>query len=182
MRLSKIKGSGKRRMGIVVGALLVVSACASQRPVPPKAVAAPRVEVREFEFSEPLFVPSGFEVTDRSDPEQLIKKGIEQSEKERPGFAAEFFRMASATPAPDSRLKVSTLFAAANEHLRLGNLKGFFLCMEEAERNMDKFQRASLNDQEATLMALYDLTRGRGYVTGIHPDEAHQLFETMEEE
>ena len=86
------------------------------------------------------------------------------------------------TPSPDERLKLSALFATANEHLRAGNIRAFRMTMEEIDGSLDKFQRASLSVQEATLIALYDLTQSKPYSPGIHPEATRELFERIKEE
>ena len=97
-------------------------------------------------------------------------------------YTAEFFQMASTIPSPDNRLKVRALFAMANEQLKLGNLRVFIMTMEEVDHSLDKFQRASLTSQEATLMALYDYTQGKPYRPGIHPEATRRLFEKVKGE
>jgi len=61
--------------------------------------------------------------------------------------------------------------------LAVGNLKGFLLTMSEVERNLDKFQRASLSDQEATLLALYHFAQGKSYTPGVYPEATRELFD-----
>jgi len=173
---------GKRIAGLSVGVALAFTGCATYKTVTPIVESKPSMRICEIAFPDPLVVPSDYEVTDQNDPEQLVKAGVNQSEKGRHGYAAEFFQMASGVPAPDNRLKTLSLFVAAREYLAVGNLKGFILTMSEVERNLDKFQLASLSNQEATLLALYHLAQGKSYSPGVHPEATHELFnQTMEE-
>ena len=168
--------------GVMLIVLILMAGCASHQVMGPVIEDDPQMEIKMADFPLSLIVPDDFKVTDRKDPEQLIKKGIEQSEKGRHGYAAEFFIMAASTPSPENRLKTSALFAAANEYLRIGKLHAFIQVMTEINENLDKFARVSLSDQEATLMAFYELTQGGAYRSGLHPEATREIFEQPREE
>jgi len=170
-----------KAISIVIGVMMVSVGCAGKKAIVVDTSMI-KLVIREITFPSPLFVPADFKVTDRSDPEQLIKKGISLSEAGRNAHAAEFFQKAAGIQAPDNRLKIATLFAAAGEYLELGNMRNYMRAMSVVDRRLDKLDRASLCEQEATLMALYDIARGKEFLSGIHPEPTRELFNNIEED
>ena len=164
---------------IVLGTaiLVIMTGCASH-----KSIVYPGREIHRATFSKPLVVSSDYAVTDQEDPVQLIKKGVSLSQQHRHGYAIEFFEMASTIPAPNNELRIRALFAVANEHLHQGDIAAFTQAMKEIDRNLSRFQRADLSEQEATLMALYSITQGKSYSSGIHPQATSELFQQEQED
>lgn len=151
--------------------LAIMTGCAGHK------IVYPGKEIHKAAFSKPLIVSSHYIVTDQEDPAQLVKKGVSMSQQHRHEYAAEFFQMASTVPAPDKELRMKALFAEANEYLQQGNISAFTSTMQEIDRNLSRFQRADLGEQEATLIALYAITQGKNYRSGIHPSGTRELFQ-----
>lgn len=160
---------------ILAGALVIsigqVSGCAS---VP----ASPKNVYNELAIPNYLAVPTDYKIGNQKDPFELIKQGVNMSEKCRADYAADFFQMASSVPAPanDNTLKLSALFAQASEHLRDGNQKAFISIMNEIDGCLNRTQQANLSEQEAVLVALYDIACGKKYSSGKHPQIVRVLF------
>ena len=157
--------------------LIIMTGCAGH-----KSIAYPGKKIHEATFSKPLIVSSHYVVTDQKDPVQLLKKGVSMSLQHRHGYAAEFFQMASTVPAPDNELRMKALFAVANEYLHQGDIAAFTQTMQEIDRNLSRFQQADLSEQEAILMALYSITQGNSYSSGIHPSGTRELFQQEKED
>ena len=157
--------------------LIIMTGCASHKPIVYLGK-----EIHKAAFSKPLVVSSNYAVADREDPVHLVKKGVSMSQQHKHGNAVEFFQMASTVPAPDNELRVKALFAVANEHMHQGDIAAFTQTMQEIDRTLSRFQRADLSKQEATLMALYSITQGKSYSSGIHPQATSELFQQEKED
>ena len=158
------------------GTSMLVTGCASQKEFRPLLGNINNADIKEVHFSKPFVVPTAFEVEDPEDPVQLIKGGICLSKRGKAASAAELFQMASSVPAPDNHLEVHTMFASANEYLKQGDVTSFINTMKDLDKSLSRFQRVSLTDQEATLMALYDLSQGEAYSSSRHPEAVRELF------
>lgn len=135
-------------------------------------------DYKSLEFKKPLNVSEGYEVTDKSNPGQLICKGIEQAERGRHGNAASFFSMVAYNLTTDNSLKIVCLFASANEYLISGDRNNFIKVMKTAVIEMNQFQLANLSDEEQTLVALYNLSIGKKSYQTIFPSQIRALFYT----
>ena len=62
-------------ISIVIGVMMVSVGCAGKKAIVVDTPMTKYPVLYEITFPSPLFVPADFKVTDRSDPEQLIKKG-----------------------------------------------------------------------------------------------------------
>ena len=140
----------------------------------------PGASTRTVQFSDPIFVHAGYEVTDASDPEQMIKKGLSLSEEGKHIYAAEYFmNVASHVNAPDNKLMTSALFAAANEYLMVGDMDKFSNLMTRLDKMLTSFDRSHLGSRETTLLAIHDAVQGKAYVSGIHPEATREIFDVV---
>lgn len=154
--------------------------CAKKTVKPTTMASTDSAQTRTVRFSNPIIVHDGYQVTDPTDPEQMIKKGIALSEAGRHIFAADYFmEVAAKVNAPDNKLTTSALFAAANEYLMAGDMVQFANIMARLDTMLTSFERSHLDSRENTLLAIYDAVQGRSYVSGVHPDSTRDIFNAL---
>jgi hypothetical protein len=154
--------------------------CAKKTVTPKPMASTDSAQTRTVRFSSPIIVQEGYQVTDPTDPEQMIKKGIALSEAGRHVFAADYFvEVAARVEAPDNKLTTSALFAAANEYLMAGDMDQFADIMDRLDTLLTSFDRSHLGSRETTLLAIYDAVQGRSYVSGVHPDSTREIFNAL---